>query len=82
MLADYIVFFYINYKYTENEQKQNFILFFLNTKSNGRKSKDYIITQGMAQQSGRQTGTTAAPDLLELFDLLSASYSYFPLAFA
>lgn len=36
----------------------------------------------MAQQSGKQTGTTAAPDLLELFDLLSASYSYFPLALA
>lgn len=42
----------------------------------------YIIEHGIAQQSGRHTGTTAAPDLLELFDLLAASYSYLPLAFA
>lgn len=43
---------------------------------------NYIITHGIAQHKGKQTGTTAAPDLLELFDLLSASYSYLPLAFA
>lgn len=42
---------------------------------------NYIITHGKAQQSGRQTGTTALP-LLD-FDLLlpDASYSYFALAF-
>lgn len=42
---------------------------------------NYIITHGKAQQSGRQTGTTAAPleDLLLL--LLDASYSYFALPF-
>lgn len=41
----------------------------------------YIITHGKAQQSGKQTGTTALP-LLD-FDLLlpDASYSYFALAF-
>lgn len=42
----------------------------------------YIIVHGMAQHNGKQTGTTAAPDLLELFDLLSASYSYLPLPLA
>lgn len=41
-----------------------------------------MIEHGMAQQSGRHTGTTAAPDLLELFDLLADSYSYLPLPFA
>lgn len=42
----------------------------------------YIITHGKAQQSGRQTGTTALPllDFVLLFE--DASYSYFPLAFA
>lgn len=33
----------------------------------------------MAQHNGRQTGTTAPPDLLLDFDLLSDSYMYFPL---
>lgn len=42
----------------------------------------YIIVHGMAQHNGKQTGTTAAPDLLDFFDLLSASYSYLPLPFA
>lgn len=42
----------------------------------------YIIVHGIAQHNGKQTGTTAAPDLLELFDLLSASYSYLPLPLA
>lgn len=32
----------------------------------------------MAQHKGRQTGTIAAPPLLLLFDLASASYAYFP----
>lgn len=35
----------------------------------------HIIEHGIAQHSGKQTGTTAAPDLLELFDLLPDSYS-------
>lgn len=35
----------------------------------------HIIEQGIAQHSGKQTGTTAAPDLLVLFDLLPDSYS-------
>lgn len=38
-----------------------------------------MMLHGMAQHNGKQTGTTAAPDLLALFDLLSASYSYLPL---
>lgn len=42
----------------------------------------YIITHGMAQHNGKHTGTIAPPLLLELFDLLSASYSYFPRALA
>lgn len=42
----------------------------------------YMMEHGIAQHSGKQTGTTAAPDLLALFDLLSASYSYLPLPLA
>lgn len=76
-----IDFVYLKYN-TRKVSKSRISSVILNTKSNGRERKDYIITHGMAQQSGKQTGTTAAPDLLELFDLLSASYSYFPLAFA
>lgn len=38
----------------------------------------YMMEQGMAQHRGRQTGTIAAPPLLLLFDLDSASYAYFP----
>lgn len=40
--------------------------------------QDYIIEQGMAQHRGRHTGTMAAPELLLLFDLDSASYAYLP----
>lgn len=51
--------------------------------ANGRRIVTiYMIEHGIAQHSGRHTGTTAAPDLLELFDLLAASYSYLPLALA
>lgn len=39
-----------------------------------------MITQGMAQQTGRQTGTTALPELSFDFILLLASYSYFDFA--
>lgn len=42
----------------------------------------YIIVHGIAQHKGKHTGTTAAPDLLPLFDFFSASYSYFPLPLA
>lgn len=42
----------------------------------------YIIVHGSPQHNGRQIGTTAAPELLLLFDLLSASYMYFPLPLA
>lgn len=41
-----------------------------------------MMLQGMAQHSGKHTGTTAAPDLEVVLDLLSASYMYFPLALA
>ena len=42
-----------------------------------------MMTHGMAQQSGRHTGTTAAPPELLLLLLLSFaySYSYLPLAY-
>ena len=42
----------------------------------------YIITQGIAQHTGRQTGTTALPELLFSLYLLLSSYSYFAFAFA
>lgn len=42
----------------------------------------YMMLQGMAQHRGKQTGTTAAPDLDVVLDLLSASYMYLPLALA
>lgn len=44
----------------------------------GKILRIYIIVHGRPQHSGRQTGTTAAPE--RLFDLLfsDASYSYFP----
>lgn len=52
----------------------NYYLFF--------RSSFYIIEHGMAQQSGKHTGTTAAPDLLDFLAPLSASYSYLPLPLA
>lgn len=41
-------------------------------------SAHYIMEQGMAQQRGRHTGTTAPPDLVFVFDFEPDSYSYIP----
>lgn len=38
----------------------------------------YIMEQGMAQQRGRHTGTTAPPDLDFVLDFDPDSYSYMP----
>lgn len=38
----------------------------------------HIMEQGMAQQRGRQRGTTAPPDLVFVFDFEPDSYSYMP----
>ena len=41
----------------------------------------YMMTQGMAQQRGRHTGTTAAPPELLCLLRLSRDISYWPLSF-
>lgn len=38
----------------------------------------YIMEHGIAQQSGKQIGTTAPPCLVLVFDLYPDSYSYIP----